>query len=190
MIVDRNTPSYICSAKCDKSRLVHGQALYVARTFAGAFDRGDGSSRGRKGVYDQLRRGRPAMDLFKGLSLEDFAGGTKILPPRSGKISGSFLVVQYCQNSAKHDAAALVHADLKDGAAGIKLLPAYIRCDLTDKGLAGVFREVERARARVLISLQTLRPPQRRRRGLPGRVGRHPGAIPVDQFCLDARRMY
>lgn len=96
----------------------------------------------------------------KDLSLEDFAGGPKYCRRGLQRFPDRFWWFNTVKNPRKHDAASLVRSDLKNGASGIKLLPAYIDSRLTSDGLLSVFDEVARANGRVLISFQTLRPPR------------------------------
>jgi len=96
----------------------------------------------------------------KGLSLEDFAGGPKYCRRGLEKFPDRFWWFNTVKNPKRYDAAALVRRDLESGASGVKLLPAYIDSHLTDEGLLRVFDEVARAKSRVLLSFQTLRPPQ------------------------------
>jgi len=94
-----------------------------------------------------------------GFSIEEFAGGKKYTRMYAQKYPDRFIWFTTVKSPHHHDTAAIVAGDLEDGAAGVKIFPAYIQSHLTDPGLMQVFDLCVRHEAKVLISFETLRPP-------------------------------
>ena len=95
-----------------------------------------------------------------GFSMEEFAGGKKYTLLYVRKYPDRFVWFSTVKSPRRYDSAAIVASDLEEGAAGVKIFPAYIQSRLTDRGLKQVFEVCARCGAQVLVSFETLLPPQ------------------------------
>lgn len=95
----------------------------------------------------------------KGFDIEDFGGGRKYMLKGFRKHPERFWWFNTVKNPKRYDAAALVKRDFADGASGIKMFAAYIEADLGAPDLRAVFRLAMQENKGVLLSFQTLRPP-------------------------------
>ncbi|MBI3979247.1 MAG: amidohydrolase family protein [Chloroflexi bacterium] len=96
----------------------------------------------------------------RGFSPEEFAGGKKHTLLWVRKYPDRFIWFNTVKTPHRYDSAALVANDLDEGAAGVKIFPAYIQSHLTDPGLMRVFEVCARRGAAALISFETLIPPK------------------------------
>ncbi|MBI4278255.1 MAG: amidohydrolase [Armatimonadetes bacterium] len=96
----------------------------------------------------------------KGYGMEDFLGGRKYTLRWVRKYPDRFIWFNTIKNPKLYDAAALATRDFDDGAAGMKLFPAYVSSALTDPGLLKVFEVIRDRGKTLLISFETLRPPK------------------------------
>lgn len=95
-----------------------------------------------------------------GFSMEEFAGGKKYTLLYVRKYPDRFIWFSTVKSPHHYDSAAIVASDLDEGAVGVKIFPAYIQSRLTDPRLNQVFEVCARRGAQVLVSFETLRPPQ------------------------------
>lgn len=95
-----------------------------------------------------------------GYSFEDFSGGRKHTLIQARKYPDRFLWFNTVKDPKRYDSAALIRDDADLGMVGIKLFPGYIKISLIEANMRGVFETCRDLDLRVLISFETLRPPQ------------------------------
>ncbi|MCC6943825.1 MAG: amidohydrolase family protein, partial [Thermomicrobiales bacterium] len=95
-----------------------------------------------------------------GYTFEDFSGVRKHNLIQASKYPDRFLWFNTVKDPKIHDSAALIRADASIGMVGIKLFPGYIKISLTEDAMKPVFDACQELGLRVLISFETLRPPQ------------------------------
>jgi predicted TIM-barrel fold metal-dependent hydrolase len=97
-----------------------------------------------------------------GYTMEDFSGGRKYTLLQARQYPDRFLWFNTVKDPKRYDSAALIREDAALGMVGIKLFPAYIDISLLEENMRPVFDTCRDLDLRVLISLETLRPPQTR----------------------------
>jgi len=95
-----------------------------------------------------------------GFAMEDFAGGRKYTLQGVRQFPDRFYWFNTLKSPARYDVCSQVDRDLADGAVGFKLFPAYVGATLTDDAWLTVLKHIAQKRAHLLISLETLRPPE------------------------------
>lgn len=95
-----------------------------------------------------------------GFGMEDFAGGRKYTLQGVKEFPDRFYWFNTLKNPAHYDIQSLIDRDLADGASGFKLFPAYVAATLSDQQWLDVFRRIAANDSCLLISLETLRPPE------------------------------
>jgi predicted TIM-barrel fold metal-dependent hydrolase len=95
-----------------------------------------------------------------GYTMEDFSGGRKYTLLQARQYPDRFLWFNTVKDPKRYDSAALIRDDAALGMVGIKLFPAYIAISLLQDDMQPVFESCRDLDLRVLISLETLRPPQ------------------------------
>lgn len=96
----------------------------------------------------------------KGFDIEDYSGGRKYSLQGVRRHPERFIWFNTLKNPRRHDILAQMNRDFGDGAAGIKIFAAYIQANLLDDSMQAAFRLVMEQGKRVLLSFQTLRPPE------------------------------
>jgi predicted TIM-barrel fold metal-dependent hydrolase len=97
-----------------------------------------------------------------GYTMEDFSGGRKYTLLQARQFPDRFLWFNTVKDPKHYDSVALIWEDAALGMVGIKLFPAFINVSLVENDLLAVFDACRDLDLRVLISLETLRPPQTR----------------------------
>lgn len=95
-----------------------------------------------------------------GGTMEDFAGGRKYTLRGVREYPDRFYWFNTLKSPASYDTRALIERDLEDGAVGFKLFPAYVQATLDSREWRIIFRQLVETKSRLLISFETLRPPE------------------------------
>jgi len=98
-------------------------------------------------------------DEQKGYSMEDFAGGKKYTKRGLEKYPDRFYWFSTVKSPKFYATADIVREDLSAGATGIKFFPGYLQLDINHPSLIETYKVCADAGARVLISLEMLKPP-------------------------------
>jgi predicted TIM-barrel fold metal-dependent hydrolase len=96
----------------------------------------------------------------KGFEIGDFAGGRKYTLLQVHRHPERFHWVSTLKDAERVDVCAQIDRDLAEGAEGFKLFPAYVYADLTSPAWTRVFRYLRDQGTRLLISFETLLPPE------------------------------
>ncbi|WP_428250023.1 amidohydrolase family protein [Ferrovibrio sp.] len=95
----------------------------------------------------------------KGFDLEDYSGGRKYSLLGFRRYPERFYWFNTLKNPKRHDVLAQVRRDFAEGASGVKVFAAYIQVNLLDEAFIAVCREIMAQGKVLLLSFQTLRPP-------------------------------
>ncbi len=96
----------------------------------------------------------------KGYAVEDFAGGRKYTQLAFEAHRDRFWWFNTVRNPTTRDAVRQARDDFDDGASGLKLFPAYVESALDSPGLMKVFEVAAERSGKMLVSFETLRPPE------------------------------
>jgi predicted TIM-barrel fold metal-dependent hydrolase len=100
--------------------------------------------------------------LQHGYTMEDYAGGRKHTLFEARQFPDRFLWFNTVKDPKVYDSAELIRQDAAIGMVGIKLFPAYIAVSLVEETMRPIWETCRALDLRVLISFETLRPPQTR----------------------------
>lgn len=95
-----------------------------------------------------------------GFTMEDFAGGRKYTLQGVRQFPDRFYWFNTLKSPRSYPILDLIDRDLEDGATGFKLFPAYIGATLDDADWRTIFGVIRDRGSRLLISFETLRPPE------------------------------
>lgn len=95
-----------------------------------------------------------------GYAMEDFSGGKKYTLRGFNEFRDRFYWFSTLKNPRAYPLHDIIDSDLALGASGFKLFPAYIAARLDDETWLGIFDHLDRVHSRLLVSFETLRPPQ------------------------------
>ncbi|MDQ2741749.1 MAG: amidohydrolase [Chloroflexota bacterium] len=95
-----------------------------------------------------------------GFTMEDFAGGRKYTLQGVRQFPNRFYWFNTIKDPRLYPTLDLIEQDLADGATGFKLFPAYIQATLDEPAWLAIFTRIRERGSRLLVSLETLRPPE------------------------------